>query len=85
MSRESLVFILGIVVFVSPFLGVTTETKRIILVAVGVLLIYVGYKLRRAAYFQSIELATGERKSEMFVENQNPEISESENSQHERV
>lgn len=76
MSRESLVFILGVVVFLTPFLGVTNETKRIIAVIAGVLLIYVGYKLRRAAYFRSIEHKNGERAGDMFVENQGLETSE---------
>lgn len=68
MSRESLVFLFGIVVFVTPFLGVTGDIKRYITVASGIVLIIAGYQLRRAAYFRSIEEVSGEHRSETFAE-----------------
>ena len=68
MSRESLIFILGIVVFVTPFLGVPSDWKRYITVAAGIIIVIVGYQLRRAAYLRSIEHDGGERHADMFVE-----------------
>ena len=69
MSRESIVFLFGIIVFWTPFLGITSDWKQYITVVSGVVLIIVGYQLRRAAYFRSIEEQDGDRKSESFVEN----------------
>lgn len=69
MSKETTVFVLGIVVFFTTFLGIPTEYKEWIFIVCGVLLVMVGYRLRRNAFLQSIENGNGERKSEMFVEN----------------
>lgn len=76
MSKESIVFLFGIVVFWVPFLGVTEDWKRYIIVVSGIVLIIVGYQLRRAAYFRSIEEHDGDHKSESFVENTLEDIRE---------
>lgn len=68
MSRESFVFLLGFVVFFVPYLGIPREWKEWILIGVGVLLMFVGYKLRRAAFLRSIMHESGEHRSEAFVE-----------------
>lgn len=73
MSRESLVFLLGFVVFLTPFLGILWETKKIVFIVCGVLLMILGYLLRRAAFLRSIETESGERASDAFVENQSVE------------
>lgn len=69
MSKETMVFVLGIVVFFSTFLGIPTEYKEWIFIASGGLLIVIGYRLRRQAFLRSIENESGERRDEMFVEN----------------
>ncbi len=68
MSRESFVFLLGFVVFFVPYLGIPREWKEWILIVIGVLLMFVGYKLRRAAFLRSIMHESGEHRSEAFVE-----------------
>ena len=68
MSKETSVFVLGIVVFFTTFLGIPTEYKEWIFIVSGIMLIGVGYRLRRRAFLQSIESENGERKSDVFVE-----------------
>ena len=73
MSKETSVFVLGIVVFFSTFLGLPTEYKEWIFIVSGALLIGIGYRLRRRAFLRSIENDSGERRSEEFVENSTEE------------
>lgn len=68
MSRESLIFILGFFVFLMPFLGLPRSVKDIALIAIGMLVMLVGFMLRRSAYLRSIERASGERQSDAFAE-----------------
>lgn len=68
MSKESLVFTLGIVVFFTPFLGLPGNYKEWIFMGSGVLLIITGYRLRRRAFLKSIEYKSGERRADAFVE-----------------
>jgi uncharacterized membrane protein len=68
MTKETSVFVLGIIVFFTTFLGIPTEYKEWIFIISGVLLIGIGYRLRRNAFLQSIESENGERKSDMFSE-----------------
>lgn len=68
MSRESLVLILGIVVVAVPHMGVPTEWKEWIILGAGLLLVAIGYSLRRSAFFRSIEVAPGEHRGDAFVE-----------------
>jgi uncharacterized membrane protein len=68
MSRESLVFVLGFIVFFLPFLGLPNDYKRIIFAVSGGLLMVAGYSLRRSAFLRSLENGSGERKSDAFVE-----------------
>lgn len=68
MSRESLVFVIGFIVFLTPFLGVPREWKEYIFISSGFLLMVVGYLLRRGAFMRSIDMGKGERRSDAFVE-----------------
>jgi uncharacterized membrane protein len=68
MSREGIVVISGVLLTVVPYLGVPSDWKRTATVALGVLLIIVGYSLRRSAFLRSIETHTGERRADAFVE-----------------
>ncbi len=69
MSRESFVFVLGLAVFLTSFLGIPSDWKEWIFIVVGVLLMILGYSLRRTAFLRSIDGGNGERKSDMFTEN----------------
>ncbi len=68
MSKETLVFIIGVLIFFIPFLGVPREWKDWILMGTGVLLVGIGYALRRNAYFQSLGQENGDRQTSMFSE-----------------
>jgi len=68
MSQESLIFFIGLLVFVTPLLGIPYEWKVWVFMTLGVLLLILGYRLRRAAYLRSLETAHGERQGDAFVE-----------------
>lgn len=68
MSRESVVFVIGILVIIVPHLGVPEQWKLYGLTGAGVILMIIGYSLRRAAYLRSIEHKEGERRADSFVE-----------------
>jgi len=68
MSRESVVFFLGLVVLVVPYVGIPPDWKLYIYTAAGVCLMVVGYMLRHSAYIRSIENEDGERDTDSFVE-----------------
>lgn len=68
MSRESFIAILGFLVFITPFLGVPRSYSDKFLMLIGIVLMFVGYGLRRAAFLRSIEQENGERRADAFVE-----------------
>lgn len=72
MSKESLTLLLGLVVFITPALGVPSAWKEYIIIGAGLLIIILGYLLRRAAYLRSIDRGNGERATDTFVENTKP-------------
>ena len=72
MSRESIVFLIGILIIIVPHLGVPDDWKIYFFTAVGILLMIIGYVLRRAAYLRSIEHQEGERRADSFVEHVHP-------------
>jgi len=74
MHRESVVFGIGIVLLIVPQLGIPSDWKRWCIFVSAVMLIWIGYSLRRSAYLRSIENATGERHSESFVESTPKEL-----------
>lgn len=76
MSRESLVLILGVVVFFTALMSIPEDVKRYILAASGVLLFVIGYFLRRAAYLRHIDIGNGERGTDSFVESSPLEVVE---------
>lgn len=68
MSRESLVFLLGVVVFLLPIIGVPPLWKEYALSVVGAFLIVIGFSLRRSAYQRKIDRGNGEKRTDSFVE-----------------
>ena len=68
MSKETLVFITGIILTLVPFLGVPENWKQYTVAALGAFLVIVGYFLRRALYYKRIDHGNGERGDESFVE-----------------
>ena len=78
MSRESFVFVLGFIVFFTPFLGIPGNWKQIIFIVSGALLMLFGYSLRRNAFLRSIDVGNGERRGDSFVESIKVEEAEEE-------
>jgi uncharacterized membrane protein len=68
MSRESIVFTVGILLLVIPHLGIPPSWKLYFYIVAGVVLVIAGYSLRRSAYLRSIEKENGERGTDSFVE-----------------
>jgi uncharacterized membrane protein len=68
MSRESIVFTFGILLLVIPSLGIPEAWKFYFYIGVGVILIIVGYSLRRSAYLRSIEKENGDHGTDSFAE-----------------
>lgn len=68
MSRESLIFLLGILVVLTPFLGIPSSAKTYMSIALGTLIMFLAFLLRRAAYLRAHEKDNGEVHTEAFHE-----------------
>ena len=79
MSRESFVFALGILLFITPFLGIPNSYKEWVVIVSGIVIMFLGYSLRRSAFLRSISDDRGERRGDAFVESvgMKPETPES--------
>jgi hypothetical protein len=71
MSKETLVFILGILLTIIPFLGIPEDWRQYTILGIGIILIIMGYALRRAVYLNRIDYGNGERGSDAFIETTN--------------
>lgn len=54
--------------FFTSFLGIPRDWKEYIFIGTGIMLMILGFHLRRTAFLRSIEDGSGERRSEAFVE-----------------
>lgn len=68
MSKESLVLILGLIVLAVPGSGLPEDWITYILRAAGVLLIILGFLLRRASYYRRMEKGSEERAADSFID-----------------
>jgi hypothetical protein len=68
MTRESVVFLTGIVLFLVPNLGIPEDWKYAIYIGLSIILMIVGYMLRHAAFIRRIERSNGELHTDSFVE-----------------
>ena len=68
MSKETLVFISGILLTIIPFLGVPELWRQYGVLGIGILLILIGYVLRRRVYLEQIDIGDGERGTDSFIE-----------------
>jgi hypothetical protein len=68
MSKETLIFIAGFVLIIVPFLGVPEVWRQYSVLAVGVILILIGYSLRRASYLHRLDKGDGDRGNDSYVE-----------------
>jgi len=67
MRKGSYVFLFGIILVVVPYLGIPSLWKQYIILAIGIMLILLGYAIRRAQYFSDIN-SNGEFVTDTFVE-----------------
>ena len=68
MTKETLVFLFGILLTVLPFLGVPLLWRQYTIVGIGIILIIIGYALRRKLFLERIDRGNGERGTDSFVE-----------------
>ena len=68
MHKETVVFLIGIILTLVPFLGVPESWKQYTIAIIGTLLILIGYLLRRGVYYSKIDHGNGERGTDSFVE-----------------
>lgn len=68
MSKETIVFFLGIVLMVVPFLGMPSEWRQYTIAFIGAVLLLIGYSLRRRLFLSRIDRGNGERGTDSFVE-----------------
>ncbi len=68
MTKGTFVFLLGILLCLIPYLGIPSTWKQYIYLGLGVILIVMGYAIRRARYLSDIDRGNGERGGETFVE-----------------
>ena len=66
--KETLVFISGILLTLVPYLGIPEVWRQRTIFGIGVLLIFIGYLLRRTIYLRNMERENGERGADSFVE-----------------
>lgn len=76
MTKETFVFISGILLVLIPFLGVPETWRQYTIVCFGVILMLIGYVLRRGVYFAKIDKGNGERGNDSFVETTEPLFTE---------
>jgi hypothetical protein len=67
-SKETLVFIFGIILTILPFVGIPLVWRQYGILAVGALLIIIGYALRRGSYLRQLDFGNGERGNDSFIE-----------------
>ena len=72
MSKETFVFIAGLLLILTPYLGIPETWTRIFIVVMGIVLVIVGYSLRRAVYLSRLDRGNGERGNDSFVETTAP-------------
>ncbi len=72
MSKGTLVFFIGIIITLTPFLGIPEAWRQYTIAGAGALLILIGYMQRRELYLARIDRGNGERGTDSFVESTEP-------------
>ncbi len=68
MSKETLVFLFGIILTILPFVGIPLLWRQYTIFGIGIILILIGYILRRKVFLERIDRGDGERGTDSFVE-----------------
>jgi hypothetical protein len=66
--KETLVFLSGILLTIVPFLGVPESWRQYAILGIGIILILIGYVLRRGLYLKRLDKGNGERGNDSFIE-----------------
>ncbi|MCA9367062.1 hypothetical protein KC887_02215 [Candidatus Kaiserbacteria bacterium] len=72
MRSGTVVFFLGFLIILLPFLGIPVWWQKVGIVSGGAILLVVGYHQRRRAFLASLEETAGEHHTETFVESTQP-------------
>lgn len=72
MTKGTTIFLLGLLAMVLPSLGIPMAWKQIALVLMGIIMLGVGYSLRRSQYLATLEQDGALRTAETFVETTEP-------------
>ncbi len=78
MTKATAVFFAGILLILVPFMGIPEVWRQYAVVTLGVLLLLIGYALRRSVYLAKIDRGNGERGTDSFVETTEPLFKETE-------
>jgi hypothetical protein len=68
MTKGTMVFLLGMVLILTPYLGIPSTWKQYVYVGLGALFVLLGYAIRRSRYLLDMDRGNGERGGETFVE-----------------
>jgi hypothetical protein len=68
MSKGTFVFLLGIILILMPYVGLPATWKHFVYIGLGIVLLLMGYAIRRSQYLFDIDRGNGERGDETFVE-----------------
>ena len=68
MTKGTIVFLLGMLLVMMPYLGIPSTWKQYAYMGFGAIFIVLGYASRRSRYLSDIDRGNGERGGETFVE-----------------
>lgn len=68
MTKETFVFVAGLALTLIPFIGVPLEWRQYTIFGIGIILLVIGYILRRDRFLNQIDRGDGERATDSFVE-----------------
>jgi hypothetical protein len=72
MTKGTAIFFLGVLLLIVPSLGIPLWWKQVAYIIMGIILLGVGYSLRRAQYLATLDTDGDLRSSETFVETTEP-------------
>jgi membrane protein implicated in regulation of membrane protease activity len=76
MTKETLVFFSGLLLFITPFLGIPADWKLYVYIVLAVILLIIGYRLRYNRFLRTIEDGHGQRRTDSYVETSTSEADE---------
>lgn len=68
MTKGTVIFLLGLLIMLVPSFGIPALWKQLLSVAIGIILIAIGYSLRRSQYLATLEHDGVVRSADTFVE-----------------